>query len=557
MFFYTEDIDSGMNWRGLERAIARLMSHIGWRDIVVIGGSGDQGGDILASRREKNGTTRSWVVQVKAVNGANYVGLKAINEATHAVATYGADVGVVVTNADFTQSAIRKRDELIENGFETKLWNGVTIKAFLEKAKLESVGKRILRSYQSDIVEKVLKRYDDGKRRAFYIVATGLGKTVIAASIAQQLWDRGCRRILVLCHATDLALQLEQGFWPLLTKEVPTSVFYGGLPPRTSEGVSFGLFQSLSGYLGGLKDDEFDAIIVDEAHHACAHGFRKCLNSFRPKFLIGMTATPWRGDGQSLSDIFGEPVAKVSLVDGMAMGYLSRVDYRIFCDNVAWEEIPKLAAKKISIRDLNKRLFMPQRDEAVIEEIKKVVRETQNPRIAIFSPSLDHCRHFAGMLSAEGIPCTTLASNDKIERRRNLLAFSSGKYAAIAAVDVMNEGIDVPDVNILVFLRATHSRRIFVQQLGRGLRISEGKEKVIVLDFVSDIRRIADVVELNNEGKAKGTKKEVVFLKDGIVSFTNKRMESFVQVWLEDVADLGEANDDAKLTFPDTYEYEL
>ena len=121
----------------------------------------------------------------------------------------------------------------------------------------------------------------------------------------------------------------------------------------------------------------------------------------------------------------------------------------------------------------------------------------------------------------------------------------------------MNEGIDVPDVNILVFLRATHSRRIFVQQLGRGLRISEGKEKVIVLDFVSDIRRIADVVELNNEGKAKGTKKEVVFLKDGIVSFTNKRMESFVQVWLEDVADLGEANDDAKLTFPDTYEYEL
>ena len=167
MFFYTADIDSGMNWRGLERAVARLMSHLGWRDIVIIGGSGDQGGDILASRRGKNGTTRSWVVQVKAVTGSNYVGVNAINEVTHAVATYGADVGVVVTNADFTQSAIKKRDELIANGFETKLWNGVTIKAFLEKAKLDSATKRTLRSYQRNIVDAVLKKYDDGKRRAF------------------------------------------------------------------------------------------------------------------------------------------------------------------------------------------------------------------------------------------------------------------------------------------------------------------------------------------------------------------------------------------------------
>ena len=115
----------------------------------------------------------------------------------------------------------------------------------------------------------------------------------------------------------------------------------------------------------------------------------------------------------------------------------------------------------------------------------------------------------------------------------------------------MNEGIDVPDVNVLVFLRATHSRRIFVQQLGRGLRIADDKEKVIVLDFVSDIRRMADVIELNNEGKEKGEKLEILFLKDGIVSFTNERMSQFVQMWLEDVADLGDADEDAKLTFPE------
>lgn len=551
MNFFSDDITSGRNWRALERAIARLMAHIGWKSVLVIGGSGDQGGDILASKKERDGTSKSWVVQVKAVTGSNYVGVAAVNEAVHAISKYGAQVAAVATNGEFTVSAKSRKDALISNGFDTKLWNGATLAALLDRAPDESADKRKLRPYQTDIVQKVLEKYDAGEKRAFYIVATGLGKTVIAASIARALWDKGCRRILVLCHATDLALQLEQGFWPMLSKTIPTSVFFNGLPPRTTEGIAFGLYQSLSGYLGGLDADQFDAIIVDEAHHALAFGFRSCLDTFRPKFLIGMTATPWRGDGKSLTDVFGESLAKVSLVDGMAMGYLAKVDYRIFCDNVDWESLPKYSKKRVSIRDLNKRLFLPQRDEAVIDEIKRVVHELPNPRIAVFSPSLVHCEHFAGLLTANGIPCTSLSCDDKVERRRRLLAFSSGQYAAVTAVDVMNEGIDVPDVNVLVFLRATHSRRIFVQQLGRGLRIADDKEKVIVLDFVSDIRRMADVIELNNEGKEKGEKLEILFLKDGIVSFTNERMSQFVQMWLEDVADLGDSDDDAKLTFPE------
>ena len=284
-----------------------------------------------------------------------------------------------------------------------------------------------------------------------------------------------------------------------------------------------------------------------------ANGFRSCLDKFHPRFLVGMTATPWRGDGKALTDIFGDVLERVSLVDGMAMGYLAKVDYRIFCDNVDWDQVASLAKKKVSISDLNKRLFLPQRDDAVITEILKVAKTLNRPRIAIFSPSLVHAEHFANLLSVNGIPCTSLSCNDKVERRRRLLAFSTGQYQAVTAVDVMNEGIDVPDVNILVFLRATHSRRIFVQQLGRGLRIDESKEKVIVLDFVSDIRRMADMIELNNEGKAKGEKYEVVYLKNGFVSFSANDMKHFVEEWLKDVADLGEANDDAKLTFPEGF----
>ncbi len=552
MTFYTDKISQGYDWSGLERAIARLMGYIGWKNVEVIGGSGDMGGDVIGTRDDSKGTS-SWVVQSKAVSGNRYIGPSAINEAINAMSVYETNVAVVATNGEFTKTALNRQRELEAHGYPIKLWNGAFLRALIDKMPEEHARHRELRPYQKDIVEKVTRLFDDGRKRAFYVVATGLGKTVIAATIARNLWQRGCRRILVLCHATDLAIQLEQGFWPQLGKEIPTSVFFAGLPPRGTEGISFGLYQTLYGYLSGIEPSRFDAVIVDEAHHALAYGFRTCIDHLRPKFLVGMTATPWRGDGQSLSTMFGEAVAKVSLVDGMAMGFLSRVDYRILCDNIDWENMQKFSKKKLTIRDLNKRLFLPQRDDAVISRLEQVVKEIRNPRVAVFSPSIEHSERFSAMLSAAGMPCTTLSGVDKVERRRRLLAFASGNYVAACAVDVMNEGIDIPDVNILVFLRATHSRRIFVQQLGRGLRLAEGKDRVIVLDFVSDIRRMAEMVEMNNEGKEKGKEREIVYLKNGFVSFSDARAERFVNAWLEDVADLSGSDDEVKLTFPEGF----
>jgi len=550
MSFYTKDISEGENWKGLERITARLMSHLGWKDINVIGGSGDMGADILAVRNENNKSI-AWLIQSKSVSGDRYVGIDAINQAINAFHFYDAKIAAVVTNGDFTKSAIVRQKELEKNGYFLKLWNGMFLSQTIEKMPENHSGFRELREYQKDIVDKVLQKFDNGGKKAYYIVATGLGKTVIAATIVRNLWERGCRKILVLCHATDLVQQLEQGFWTQITKQAPTTVFFNGLPPRTSEGIAFGLYQSLQGYLPGIEPNNFDAVVVDEAHHAPALGFRNCLNHLKPKFMIGMTATPWRGDGQNPSSFFGEPLATVSLVDGMSMGFLAKVDYRILCDNVDWEQIPNISKRSLTIRDLNKRLFMPQRDEAVISEILKTVKEVSNPRIAIFSPSIEHSKRFAALLSTSGIPCTSLSDADKAERRKRLLAFSSGKYSAVTAVDVMNEGIDIPDVNVLVFLRATHSRRIFVQQLGRGLRLSDSKDKVIVLDFVSDLKRMAEVVEMNNEAKEKGAEKEILFLKFGFVTFSNVKVEKFVNVFIQDVADLSGKNDETKLTFPE------
>lgn len=165
-----------------------------------------------------------------------------------------------------------------------------------------------------------------------------------------------------------------------------------------------------------------------------------------------------------------------------------------------------------------------------------------------------HAETFAAKLVSSGVSAANMSVDDKVKRRQILLNFSSGKIKAVTAVDVLNEGIDVPDVNILVFLRATHSRRIFVQQLGRGLRISKGKDKVIVLDFVTDIRRIAAVRDLDKEAKSepKPGEVETVFLRDGVVTFSNEKAQRFVDAWLNDVASLQDRDDAEKLAFPDT-----
>ncbi|MEL9836389.1 DEAD/DEAH box helicase, partial [Escherichia coli] len=387
-----------------------------------------------------------------------------------------------------------------------------------------------------------------------FVVATGLGKTVIASTLTDYYFNKGLKKVLVLCHSIELAYQLQKSFWSQLSKNIPTRIFMGGTAPVPYDGINFGLYQTLYGYLGGVEPEAFDLIIVDEAHHALANAFSSCIEHLKPKLLIGMTATPWRGDGKTIDSIFGEPIAKVSLIDGMRMGFLAVVDYRLMCDNINWDELPKLAKTKLSIKDLNKRLFLPQRDDAVIAEIIKTIGSIKEPRVIIFSPSKKHANAFAIKLVSAGITAANMSIDDKILRRQILLDFSSGKIQALTAVDILNEGIDVPDVNILVFLRATHSRRIFIQQLGRGLRLSSGKEEVIVLDFVTDIRRIAAVKELDDEAKKTPYDRdtETVLLQDGVVTFSNNKGQKFIDAWLDEVASLQDQDEAEKLIFPDT-----
>jgi len=550
--FLTPEILKGTDWRAVERAVARVMSHCGWQSVQLIGGSGDAGGDIVGVR-EIDGRKVVFVVQVKCVMGASYIGIPAVQEAVDAMGQYSANIAVVATNGDFTASAKARQKELVKAGFDVRLWNGKFLQDLLSKWPETHHERQELRPYQSKIVVDCLKAFELGKPRAFFIVATGLGKTVIAAEVLSTLLAQGkVKRALVLCHTQDLALQLEQSFWRLLPKSVPTRVFFDGAPPKLYDGVNFGLYQTLSNYLSGIEPGDYGVVIVDEAHHALAPAFKKCLDHLKPHHLLGMTATPWRGDASPLEEVFGPPLGSVSLVDGMSQGYLAQVDYRIYCDTIKWDEMSSITKGEMTIRDLNKRLFIPQRDDAVIAELKRHTEQIPEPRMIIFCASIEHCNRFAALLnSSTHLICKPISGLDRVERYKTLMEFASGKIHAVTAVDVLNEGIDVPDTNVLVFLRSTHSRRIFIQQLGRGLRLAPGKESLLVLDFVTDIRRLAEVMDFEKEIRDSKKKYREVYLKDRVIAFNNEAALPFIEQWIKDVADLGEADDSHKLKFPE------
>ncbi|QRF22265.1 hypothetical protein FY534_00125 [Alicyclobacillus sp. TC] len=551
--FLTEAVMQGTNWRAMERVVARTMSHCGWSDVRIIGRRGDGGGDVLG-KRTVNGKEKVFVVQVKAVTGSNYVGPSAVQEALDALALYGGDIAVVATNGDFTTSARTRIKELQKYGFDCRLWNGAFLREILAKWPVEHWEQRKPRPYQEVVISDSLEKFRSGGRSVQFVIATGLGKSTIAAEIVHRLREDGLRSVLVVCHSQDLSLQLEQSFWPQIGKDVPTHVFFDGLPPKRFDGINFGTYQTLLGYLPGLNPTDFDIVVVDEAHHALADGFLLCLKHLRPRLLIGMTATPWRGDGLNLNTVFGEPVAQISLVDGMKMGFLAKVLYRVFCDTIDWKDVfSQERTKGLTLRDLNRRLFVPQRDEAMISETLEVASTRVGPRIIFFCSSIEHCARVSELVNLSGIlKCRPLSGVSRLERYKSLMEFSAGRIQAVTAVDVLNEGIDVPDVNIIVFMRVTHSRRIFIQQLGRGLRVSDRKKEVVVLDFVSDLRRLADIMELDKEARSstKGHPSAVHYFPDGIVRFENAGTLAFVEQWLDDVTKAATEDEKSALKFP-------
>jgi superfamily II DNA or RNA helicase len=357
----------------------------------------------------------------------------------------------------------------------------------------------------------------------------------MAETVASLIDSREIKNILVLAHTTPIVNQLHQSFWHQLPKWVPTQQFGDGEKPNSFEGITFALIQSVVNRLETFPP--FDLILVDEAHHIGSRSYLRTIKRLNPPMLGGVTATPWRGDGFDLDELLGEPVAQIGIEEGLSNGFLAEVDYRLLADNINWEFVRRRSVNNYSIESLNKKLFLPKRDEKCVQMILEIFKNDKRQSGIIFCQTIGHAEEFAKYLRHYQMRAEVIHHDLKPREREAIMSkFKAGKLDFVVTVDLFNEGVDVPDVDMLVFLRVTHSRRIFVQQLGRGLRWSDEKDKVIVLDFVSDLRRMAQVIQLDNQVRGIGT--ERVGLGNALVSFDDRSAGSYLKEWMLDQADL-------------------
>lgn len=537
--------------QGLTLATERALWHLGFTDVRIIDGAGDEGADILAVRDRQQ-----WVLQCK-FSSRGAVDRTGVDDAERARSRYGGDHAVVVTNTSLNATAEARRKSLGGIGIKIDAWAGPTLEAIYEKMPARVPSTYDLRPYQVEAAQRIQEDLEY-TNRALLVLATGLGKTVVGGEVIRRhLESHPGARVLVVAHIKELVEQLEKALWRHLDKSVPTQVLTGDTRHTSFEGVTVATIDSVLGLVRtGWRPS---LIMIDETHHVGETGmFAQLLDECQDARQFGVTATPWRGDKFDIASRFGQPSYSLGIAEGMAAGYLAQVDYRMFVDNLDWDFVRHVSEHGYSIKELNKALFLPQRDEEIVDEFRQAWREIRDPRAIVFCQTIEHAERMANLLAGADQSwrrASYLHSGLSRQQRQILLnAFRLGRVPIITCVDVFNEGVDVPDVNLIAFLRVTHSRRIFVQQLGRGLRLREGKEYLKVLDFVTDVRRVAAGLDLRRTLAAiRGGDIEELSLPlpgGSQITFNDETAGTLLDYWIRDAADLETAADEVRLQFP-------
>ncbi|TSC85138.1 MAG: Phage integrase family protein [Parcubacteria group bacterium Gr01-1014_17] len=347
--------------------------------------------------------------------------------------------------------------------------------------------------YQIECLDRIEAHRSNGGQTGLVVMASGLGKTVMVAFDAKRHFQNGGGRLLYLCHMTDILYQARSEFEVIIDSGKSFGFFHGKEKSMQEVDCLFSTFETMANWLDMFEPSEFDYIIVDESHHSHAETYLRTIQYFRPKFLLGMTATPDRLDRKDIRNIYGEPLFNLPLEEALGNGYLTPVDYRILTDEISLEEILKTPDQRWSFHALNRRIFIPQRDEEIAKIVASHITDMRHPKTIVFCPSVRHCDHLVKFMP------DSLAIHSYIpdkERDVRLEMFRQDMLDTVLTVDCFNEGIDIPRANVIVFLRSTASKTILLQQLGRGLRKSIGKDKVVVLDFVGNLRRIQHIEEI-------------------------------------------------------------
>lgn len=334
-----------------------------------------------------------------------------------------------------------------------------------------------LREYQQEAIDNLRKMREKGETIALLYHATGVGKTVTATTDAKEVGGR----TLFLVNALKLADQAEETFkkiWPEATRSK-----YTGEVKNSNGQVVFATVQTMSKHLIDFNTDSFDYIIVDECHHAAAKTYQKIFSYFNPKFILGLSATPERSDGEDMLALFQNVAHKMDLETAVKRGILAPIRCIRIKTDIDLSDV-RINGIKYNSQDLESKLFIPERNKLIADTYVNYVKDK---KAVIFCASVNHSTEIAKLLREMGVNAESVSGRDKKQVRDKILNdYENGDTNVLCACDLLNEGWDSPRTEVLFMARPTMSKTIYMQQLGRGTRKCTGKTDLLVFDFVDN-----------------------------------------------------------------------
>jgi superfamily II DNA or RNA helicase len=351
-------------------------------------------------------------------------------------------------------------------------------------------------SHQQTILEKLQVERDLHKRyRNLVVAATGTGKTIISAFDFSRFYHKNPEaNFLFIAHREEILKQALGAYRGVLKNSTFGELWVGNNKPTKYKHL-FASIQSLTTQISNpintlaLSEDYFDYIVIDEVHHISANSYRAVLKYFNPKILLGLTATPERHDGADiLSDFCNVIAAEIRLPEAINQRHLSPFQYFGIDDDT---DLTKISWSKgrYDIAELTHLYtYNDQRVLRILQSLAEVVTELPQMRALAFCVSKEHATFMAKKFTLHNIACGVLTSDNSNEREILQQQLRSKQINVLFVVDIFNEGVDIPELDTLLFLRPTESLTIFLQQLGRGLRLTNDKECCTILDFVGNSR---------------------------------------------------------------------
>ena len=353
--------------------------------------------------------------------------------------------------------------------------------------------------HQKVILDRLqVERDECGLHRNLVVAATGTGKTVISAFDFKRFHDANPKaRLLFVAHREEILKQSIRTYRSVLRDANFGELWVGNYRPQNEMEhlfVSVATFHNNVDAFKRLGADYYDYIVVDEAHHAAADSYREIVTFFLPKILLGLTATPERMDGQSLLPDFGNKIsAEIRLAQALDEGLLTPFQYICISDPTDISEDELWSGGRYITSKLSDKLCNEERVGLIVQKLREYLPDENKCRALCFCSDKKHADFMAKMLSKQGLKAESLTSDtpsdDRVRLNRDLAA---GHINYLCVVDIFNEGVDIPEVDTALFLRPTDSLTVYLQQLGRGLRLSPGKNYLTVLDFIAQVNRNYD-----------------------------------------------------------------